>query len=155
MHEARQYAKIENGTVKCSLCNHRCTIADGKHGICGVRQNTGGTLYASTYGLVSAEAVDPIEKKPLFHYLPGTSRILSAASGAISGASTARTGIYRRQTRQSPACFPISPERRGWPVPSQAGARAFRGPYNEPTIWHEYTLDMGTLARAKGSGHAT
>ena len=60
MHEARQYAKKEKNSVKCSLCSHRCTIADGKHGICGVRENEGGTLYATTYGLVSAEAVDPI-----------------------------------------------------------------------------------------------
>ncbi len=67
MHEARQYQKNENGTVTCSLCNHRCTIKDAKHGICGVRKNEQGTLYAETYGLISAEAIDPIEKKPLFH----------------------------------------------------------------------------------------
>ncbi len=80
MHEARQYTKKEKNSVKCSLCSHRCAIADGKHGICGVRQNEGGTLYATSYGLVSAEAVDPIEKKPLFHFLPGT---LSYSLGGI------------------------------------------------------------------------
>ena len=72
MHEARQYKKIEQNAVQCLLCSHQCKIAEGKHGICGVRQNHGGRLCAMTYGLVSAERVDPIEKKPLFHFLPGT-----------------------------------------------------------------------------------
>ena len=66
MHEAHQYEKLENNSVKCSLCSHRCTINDGKCGICGVRVNEQGSLAAMTYGKISAEAVDPIEKKPLF-----------------------------------------------------------------------------------------
>jgi len=52
MHEAHQYERIGDGTVRCSLCAHRCTIANGKHGICGVRINRGGTLYAATFGRV-------------------------------------------------------------------------------------------------------
>jgi len=70
MHEAHQYERIGEGAVRCSLCAHRCTIADRKHGICGVRINRGGTLYAATFGRVASDAVDPIEKKPLFHFLP-------------------------------------------------------------------------------------
>ena len=77
MHEARQYEKTDNNAVKCSLCNHRCAIQEGGHGICGVRLNEHGTLYAATYGKISAEAVDPIEKKPLFHYLPGHALVLA------------------------------------------------------------------------------
>ncbi len=77
MHEARLYQKLENKTVKCALCNHRCTIKDGNHGICGIRLNENGTLYAAAYGKISSEAVDPIEKKPLFHYLPGTLSVLA------------------------------------------------------------------------------
>ncbi|HOW34610.1 MAG TPA: AmmeMemoRadiSam system radical SAM enzyme, partial [Methanoregulaceae archaeon] len=71
-HEARQYRKGDDLEVVCSLCSHRCHIRDGKHGICGVRVNRNGVLYATTFGRVSAEAIDPIEKKPLYHFLPGT-----------------------------------------------------------------------------------
>ena len=75
-HEALQYRKGENLEVACTLCSHRCRIKDGKHGICGIRLNRAGTLYATTFGKVSAEAVDPIEKKPLYHFLPGTLSVL-------------------------------------------------------------------------------
>jgi pyruvate formate lyase activating enzyme len=80
MHEARQYTKLENNIVKCSLCNHRCTIQPGMHGICGFRWNENSILNAATYGKISVEVIDPIEKKPLFHYLPGT---LSYSLGSI------------------------------------------------------------------------
>lgn len=69
----------DGDAVRCGLCPHRCRIAEGAAGICGVRENRGGTLFAATYGKVAAVAVDPIEKKPLFHFHPGA-RILSAGS---------------------------------------------------------------------------
>lgn len=73
------YWTPEGDVVRCALCPHRCSIAQGKVGICGVRGNRGGTLFASTYGKVAAVAVDPVEKKPLFHFHPGA-RILSIGS---------------------------------------------------------------------------
>ncbi len=78
MKEARFYSK-ENGKVRCLLCPHNCLIAEGKKGLCGVRGVEGGKLYALTYGKVAAIAVDPIEKKPLYHFYPG-SEILSIGS---------------------------------------------------------------------------
>ena len=151
MHEARQYVKIENAAVKCSLCSHRCQIGEGKHGICGVRENEGGTLYASTYGEVSAEAVDPIEKKPLYHYLPGT---LSYSLGGIGcnfhcehcqnwHISRAEPGIAMLRSLE-PA--------EGVNQAIASGSKSISWTYNEPTIWHEYALDMGAIARAKGLG---
>ena len=98
----------------------------------------------------SAEAIDPIEKKPLFHYLPAPCRILWEASGATSGASTARTGRSRRQTSNA-RLFPLSPEE-GVARALASGSASISWTYNEPTIWHEYTLDMGTLARSRGLG---
>ena len=80
--QSAHYAKKENKVVQCSLCNHRCTIAEGNRDLRGGKQNEGGTLYASTYGLVSAEAVDAIEKKPLFHYLPCTLSYLLGGVGS-------------------------------------------------------------------------
>ena len=73
------YWVAEGDAARCGLCPHRCRIAPGKSGICGVRENRGGTLYATTYGKVAAVSVDPIEKKPLFHFHPGAP-ILSIGS---------------------------------------------------------------------------
>jgi len=72
MKEAILYEKLENGKVKCAVCNHRCVIGEGKRGICGVRENRKGVLYALNYGMTISAANDPIEKKPLYHFLPGT-----------------------------------------------------------------------------------
>ena len=77
--EARYYEKLDDGKVQCHLCPHECAIADGKTGFCGVRINSGGTLVAATYGRVAAVHIDPIEKKPLYHFYPG-SDILSVGS---------------------------------------------------------------------------
>ena len=71
MQEARWYDKLDGGSVQCRLCPHQCRIADGKAGRCRVRVNDGGTLEATTYGRVTSVAVDPIEKKPLYHFHPG------------------------------------------------------------------------------------
>ena len=73
----------EGDAVRCGLCPHRCRIAEGKAGICGVRENRGGTLFAATYGKVASVAVDPVEKKPLFHFHPGA-RILSIGSAGCN-----------------------------------------------------------------------
>jgi pyruvate formate lyase activating enzyme len=151
MHEARQYIKKENNVVQCSLCNHRCTIADGKHGICGVRFNNGGTLYAATYGKVSAEAVDPIEKKPLFHYLPGTLSYSLGGIGCNFHCEHCQNWHISRATLEGAMLRPISPED-GVRRAIASGSASISWTYNEPTIWHEYALDMGTLARSKGLG---
>jgi pyruvate formate lyase activating enzyme len=71
MKEALLYKKLDNQKVQCNLCAHHCVIADGKRGICGVRENQDGKLYTLVYGKAIAKGVDPIEKKPFFHFLPG------------------------------------------------------------------------------------
>ena len=70
--EALLYEKLENKLVHCYLCNHHCKIADKKFGICGVRQNIKGVLYSHVYARPCALHIDPIEKKPLYHFLPGS-----------------------------------------------------------------------------------
>ncbi len=151
MHEAIQYRVTEGKTVKCSVCNHRCTIQPDKTGICGIRRNTAGVLFATTYGRVSAEAVDPIEKKPLFHFLPGS---LSYSLGGI-GCN------FHCEHCQNWHISQVREERRGLADLSpaegvlravQSGSRSISWTYNEPAIWHEYPLDMGVLARNKGLG---
>ncbi len=70
--EALLYEKLERKGVHCFLCAHQCRIAEGKFGFCGVRENTAGKLYTHAYGRIIAAHIDPIEKKPLYHFLPGS-----------------------------------------------------------------------------------
>ena len=151
MHEALQYEKLEDQAVKCSLCNHRCTIREGKEGICGVRVNEGGTLYAATYGKISAEAVDPIEKKPLFHFLPGTLSYSLGSIGCNFHCPYCQNWHISAATLESDMLRDL-PVREGVDRAFSRGCASISWTYNEPTIWHEYTLEMGTLARKRGLG---
>src|SRR5664279_410331 len=81
MKEAMFYERESGEQVRCGLCRFRCLIRDGARGICAVRENSGGTLYSLVYGKLCAEHVDPIEKKPLFHVMPGSSSYSIATAG--------------------------------------------------------------------------
>jgi pyruvate formate lyase activating enzyme len=151
MHEALQYVKTENNAVQCSLCNHRCKIKEGGHGICGVRHNEKGTLYAMTYGKISAEAIDPIEKKPLFHYLPGTLSYSLGGIGCNFHCQHCQNWHISRATLEGASMRNLAPTE-GVSRAVESGSTSISWTYNEPTIWHEYALDMGRLACKKGLG---
>jgi len=151
MHEARLYQKLEENSVRCSLCAHRCTIREGKQGICGVRINHGGTLYAATFGKVIAEAVDPIEKKPLFHFLPGTLSYSLGTIGCNFHCKHCQNWHISQQMLEMEALRDLRPEQ-GVERALASGSASIAWTYNEPTIWHEYPLAMGTLAREKNLG---
>lgn len=151
MKEAILYEKLESGEVKCGVCSHRCRIKDGKRGVCGVRENHGGTLYTLNYGITIAAANDPMEKKPLYHFMPGT-RVYSFAA---AGCNLRCMWCQNWQISQSPKPDktiigePVSPEEHvqralDWGCPSIAYT------YSEPTIFLEYALDTMKLARGKG-----
>ncbi|KUG20183.1 MAG: radical SAM protein [Methanomicrobiaceae archaeon] len=150
-HEARLYQRVEDNTVRCSLCPHRCTIREGKQGICGVRINRNGTLYAATYAKISSEAVDPIEKKPLYHFLPGTLSYSIGSIGCNFHCSHCQNWHISQPTLEQIRLRDLSPEE-GVRRALAAGCRSISWTYNEPTIWHEYALDMGTLAKRESPG---
>ena len=81
LKEALLYEKMEEDKVRCFLCNHHCIISNGKFGVCGVRENREGTLFTHAYGELIAQNIDPIEKKPLYHFLPGSRSFSIAAIG--------------------------------------------------------------------------
>lgn len=149
MHEALLW-QPDGTRVHCLLCPHDCRIAAGARGICGVRENRDGRLVALTYALVSSIAVDPIEKKPVFHYKPG-SRALSLGSVGCSmrcghcqnwQISRARPGGEEPLERVEPAeVVRLAQEHRCEGV-------AFT--YNEPVIWIEYVLDTARLCKEAG-----
>jgi pyruvate formate lyase activating enzyme len=148
MHEAILW-EARDGRAVCGLCPHRCSIADGREGICGVRRNEGGRLYALTYGRVSSVAADPIEKKPVFHYFPGTS-VLSLGSVGC----TMRCGHCQnwRISRAGPADGGLQdlPPKRVPDLAEGYGCLGVAFTYNEPVIWVEYVIDVAERCRERG-----
>ncbi|RQD80804.1 MAG: AmmeMemoRadiSam system radical SAM enzyme [Methanocalculus sp. MSAO_Arc2] len=138
----------EEGAIRCLLCPHGCLIQEEKQGICGVRKNIGGELIPLTYGRVASVAVDPIEKKPLFHFLPGTTTYSLGGVGCnfrcrhCQNYEISQAGITDLPLRHLP------PEQ-GVLQAEKSGSKSITWTYNEPTIWHEYALDMGTIARQR------
>jgi len=150
MHRALRWSpEGQEGAVRCSLCPHGCLIKPGKTGICRVRENREGELYALTYGRVSAEAVDPIEKKPLYHFLPGTLSYSLGSVGCNFHCAHCQNWHISMADTEMPGLRDLSPEE-GVRRARQAGCASISWTYNEPTIWYEYTLDMGNLARKEG-----
>lgn len=151
MKEAMLYEKLENNMVKCNVCNHRCVIKDGKRGICRVRENRDGTLYALNYAKAVAVHVDPIEKKPLYHFMPGS----SAYSIGTEGCNMKCTWCQNWQISQSPEADEDVRGRDISPKEIVQGAlehdcESIAYTYTEPTIFLEYALDTMRLAKEKG-----
>lgn len=147
--EAYLYDRLDDDTVKCKVCSHRCTIKDGKRGFCQTRENTGGTLYTLIYGLVSSEAVDPIEKKPLYHLLPGSRSYSLGTIGCNFRCMHCQNwNISQARLEESYVRY-ISP---GDAVNNAlgSGSKSIAWTYNEPTIWYEYTYDTAKLAKEAG-----
>jgi pyruvate formate lyase activating enzyme len=151
MHEAALYEKLPDLAVRCSVCNNRCTIREGKTGICSVRVNKNGVLYSTTYGLVTSEAIDPIEKKPLYHFLPGSRCYSLGGIGCNFHCEHCQNWHISRATGDMVRMTQLTPAD-GIEHAVRQGCRSIAWTYNEPTIWHEYTRDMALLARVKGLG---
>jgi len=150
--EAMLYRTLPEQKVSCFLCSHKCQIADSKYGICGVRQNKGGKLYTHVYGEVIAAHVDPIEKKPLYHFLPGTTSFSIATIGCnfrcpfCQNWSISQTNKRKDNGLSGHTLLPED-------VVSAAekyGCRSISYTYTEPTIFYEYAYDTARLASEKG-----
>ena len=151
MQEAILYQKLPDLKVKCDVCSHRCTIGDGFRGICGVRENQKGILYALNYGKIVASAIDHIEKKPLYHFLPGT----KIYSFATVGCNFRCEWCQNFEIAQSPK--PMKPVVGIEITPIQHVEKAMKYgcpsiayTYSEPTIFLEYALDTMKLAHENG-----
>lgn len=151
MKEAILYKKMDDDRVQCVACNHRCIIPEGKRGICCVRENHQGKLYALNYGKTVASNVDPIEKKPLYHFLPGTRIYSFAAVGCNFRCSWCQNWEIAQSPKLSETIegIEVSPEEHiSRAIRSRCPSIAYT--YTEPTIFVEYALDTMKLAREKG-----
>lgn len=151
MKEAMFYEKMEGGRLRCGLCRFRCLIAVGKRGHCRVRENRDGILYSLVYGRAVAEHVDPIEKKPLFHVLPGSRSYSVATVGCnfrclhcqnYSISQPEEDGVEHSGVFVAPKTIV---ERA-----LAAGCHSIAYTYTEPTIFFEYAYDTAVLAKAAG-----
>jgi len=135
--------------LRCLLCPHACLLKPGERGTCRVRENRNGIITLLTYGIISGYAADPIEKKPLYHFFPG-SNILSVGSYGCNLSCDFCQNHHISQNGPPPGATRLSPE--------QLVARAVREQdnigiaytYNEPVIWYEYVTDCASLAAAAG-----
>ena len=151
MKEAILYEKLGSGEVRCGVCHHRCTIKEGHRGICGVRENSKGTLYALNYGKTIAAANDPIEKKPLFHFMPGTWTYSFATVGCNFHCPWCQNWSISQSSKpdQPIEGIDLSPEEQVERA-LEYGSPSISYTYSEPTIFVEYALDTMKLARERG-----
>ncbi|MFO0753770.1 MAG: AmmeMemoRadiSam system radical SAM enzyme [Thermodesulfovibrionales bacterium] len=151
MTEARFYEKLGDGRVKCFLCPHYCSISPGKRGICAVRENREGALYTLVYGKVAARNVDPIEKKPLFHFYPGSRSYSIATVGCnfrCMHCQNAGISQYPKEHPDIPG-ETMTPEQ----VVQEAerlGCTSISYTYTEPTIFFEFAYECSRLAHQRG-----
>ncbi|HPQ51963.1 MAG TPA: AmmeMemoRadiSam system radical SAM enzyme [Spirochaetota bacterium] len=145
--EARYYRKTGNNTVQCQLCPHNCRIGEGNHGICGVRENEGGTLYSTIYGEVTAVAMDPIEKKPLYHFHPGSGILSIGTKGCNFKCPYCQNWNISQDLRAHTSRY--TPEQIV-NLAKDNGSDGIAYTYSEPMIWCEYVMDCAELARSRG-----
>ncbi len=141
----------EGDAVRCHLCPHRCLVGEGDTGTCRVRRNEGGKLHTLVYGLAAATAVDPIEKKPLFHFLPGSRSFSIATVGCNFRCAFCQNWTLSQSPRELKKVLgePLEPERVvQMAIKSRCASIAYT--YSEPTIYYEYALDCGRLAKEAG-----
>ena len=149
LKEAMYYSKLDGKTVQCQLCFRRCTIQNGQRGFCTNRRNIGGTLYTLVYEKPCALQIDPVEKEPLFHVLPGSSIFCIGTSGCNFRCSFCHNWHMSHQKLEDVTYFKQSPEE----VVQMAldlNCTGFHFTYNEPTVFYEYMLDVARVARERG-----
>jgi pyruvate formate lyase activating enzyme len=150
MHAAMFTTLEGDGQVRCGLCRFRCLIDEGTRGLCGVRENREGTLYSLVYGKLCAEHVDPIEKKPLFHVMPGSTSYSIATVGCNFHCLHCQNSSISQVPKDTPirgdAILPQEIVRRA----KDCQCRSISYTYTEPTIFYEFAYDTARLAQEAG-----
>jgi len=147
--EARYYEKLEGGKIKCTLCPHECEVIDMERGTCSVRENRGGTYYTLVHSRACSSGVDPIEKKPLFHFLPGSGAFSIATAGCNMGCKFCqnwRISQFRPEDVQSRY---LSPQQ-VVALAKRSGCKSIAYTYSEPVVFYEYMYDTAVVGRKEG-----
>jgi len=141
--------KISDNKLECTLCPHYCKLAAGKSGICGVRKNTGEKIELLTYGVISGYSLDPVEKKPLYHFFPGHNVLSIGSYGCNMKCDFCQNFNISQKIPESlfPEATPLKIVKAAIAAENNIGV-AFT--YNEPIIWFEFMRDTSLLAKSKG-----
>ena len=150
--EAYLYESLEDQKVRCNLCNHRCVIKEGKRGLCNVRENQAGILKTLVYGRLISQAVDPIEKKPLYHLYPGSLSYSIATVGCnfrclfCQNADIAQMPTDHQGLIMGKYCLPEEVVNKAL----KTGCQSIAYTYTEPTVFFEFAFETAKLANQKG-----
>jgi len=145
-HEALFYKKLKEKTVQCQLCPKFCVIKDGGYGNCNVRKNIKGKLCSMVYGKPCSVAADPVEKKPLYHFMPSTKTLSVATVGCNFHCSHCQNWQISQAKVEDVPHLDISPEK----IVEQAKSNNLKSisyTYTEPTVFYEYMLDIAKTAK--------
>ncbi|AEH24423.1 AmmeMemoRadiSam system radical SAM enzyme [Pyrococcus yayanosii] len=149
MREAMYWEPLEGGRVRCRLCPLNCIIDDGQRGSCKIRKNIGGKLYTLNYGKVSSVALDPVEKKPLFHFWPGSCAFSIGTVGCNMHCKHCQNWEISQGEERFPYLEDATPEGLV-AMAKHYGCENIAYTYNEPTIWYEFVLETARLAKREG-----
>ncbi|NLO89954.1 MAG: AmmeMemoRadiSam system radical SAM enzyme [Clostridia bacterium] len=150
LKEALWYEKLEGNNVICRLCPHNCRISPGKRGICGVRKNQDGTLVAENYGRAGAVMVDPIEKKPLYHFYPGSYVLSAGARGCNFKCRFCQNWNLAHGEHQEMDVSPLGLINAVQKYSGYYDVIGIAYTYSEPLMWYEFVLDASKFARKSG-----
>ncbi len=149
MREAMYWEPLEGGRVRCRLCPLNCIINEGQRGSCRIRKNIGGKLYTLNYGKVSAIGTDPVEKKPLFHFWPGSCTLSISSVGCNMHCKHCQNWEISQSDENFPYIHDMTPEM-VVAITKRYGCESIAYTYNEPVIWYEFVLETAKLARKEG-----
>ena len=150
MKEALLYAHLESRKVHCQLCSHGCIIQEGKFGFCGVRQNIKGILYTHNYAKLVAANVDPVEKKPLYHFLPGSLAFSVAGAGCNFRCGFCQNWEISQFNPSSQQLGEDFSAEKVISLAKQNNCKSIAYTYTEPTIYFEFALETARLAKEAG-----
>lgn len=148
LKEAMFYEKLDGKKVRCNLCPRRCLLNDGAVGFCRVRQNIKGVLYSLNYGKIAAMNVDPIEKKPFFHFLPGSKSFSIACAGCNLRCKFCQNWQISQRGASDDDVY-IEPEKLV-ELAIKSGSKSIAYTYSEPIVFFEYIIDTAKIAKKRG-----
>lgn len=148
-HEALAYEKLRGNMVRCLLCPHQCIVGNGGRGLCGVRENQGGVYKTLVYGRPCSAIPDPIEKKPLFHFLPGTRAFSIATAGCNVECQFCQNWDISQALPEDLKPYDMLPKK-VVDLARRYNCRSIAYTYSEPTIFYEYMLDTASEGKQAG-----
>jgi pyruvate formate lyase activating enzyme len=146
---AKHWRRLEEKRVECTLCPRACTVADRERGYCGVRENIGGEYHTLVYGRAVAAHVDPIEKKPLFHFLPGTTAFSIATAGCNMECKFCQNWDISQFRPEQVRAMQLYPEDVA-AAAARSGSSSIAYTYSEPVVFYEYMLDSAIAGHRHG-----